>query len=313
MAEFVLAPGEDRALLTNHHIGDPPQWVSELVGPFSDAWEPEEGGLQRRHLHADGYALTSVRLPGAAGLGQGDLHRRVQDVYAHVSRSAASSACRHVVRIWNFIPGLLEPLGDLPQRYMVFNSARFAAFERWFGGAGEFSRTVPTASGVGHLGDDLVVHALAAELPGIPVENPRQIPSYRYCESFGPQPPCFARATLLSPDGPHAGWLVVGGTASIRGQDTHHAGDLRAQVDETLANLAALIAAAGREPSGAAAASEELGRLRHVRTYHRRQQDGPAVRELLEPHLSAAHSHELVQADLCREPLLVEIEGVAVV
>ena len=34
------------------------------------------------------------------------------------------------------------------------------------------------------------------------MENPRQTPSYRYSERYGPSPPCFARATLaaLSPD-----------------------------------------------------------------------------------------------------------------
>ena len=45
---------------------------------------------------------------------------------------------------------------------------------------------------------DLMIDALSAASPGIAVENPRQIPSYRYARRYGPRPPCFARATLLS-------------------------------------------------------------------------------------------------------------------
>ena len=60
------------------------------------------------------------------------------------------------------------------------------------------------------------------------------MPSYRYSRRFGPRPPCFARATVLhlgaAGDAP---LVLVGGTASIRGEDSVHVGNVRGQVLET--------------------------------------------------------------------------------
>src|SRR5205814_10312109 len=113
----------------------------------------------------------------------------------------------------------------------------------WFGGADAFARLVTAASGVGHDRQDLVIHALGACAPAAPISNPRQIAPYRYSRRFGPLPPCFARATLLR-DQHSATLLLVGGTASIRGEDSVHAENLKQQTRETLENLACLVASA---------------------------------------------------------------------
>src|SRR3546814_8116900 len=51
--------------------------------------------------------------------------------------------------------------------------------------------------------------------------------------------PSFSRATLIG-DGANAR-LLVSGTASVVGHESLHAGDLTAQLDETMANLDAQI------------------------------------------------------------------------
>ena len=71
-----------------------------------------------------------------------------------------------------------------------------------------------------------------------PLENPRQVPAYRYSRRYGLRPPCFARATKFEST------LFIGGTASIIGEDSRHAAAIVAQTEETLSNLRALIAAA---------------------------------------------------------------------
>jgi chorismate lyase/3-hydroxybenzoate synthase len=217
------------------------------------------------------------------------------------------------VRLWNFIPGILEPLGELPHRYMVFNAGRFAAYTRWYRHRDRFDRYVATASGVGHAGEDLVIHCLAARSPGMPVENPRQVAAYRYSARYGPQPPCFARATRLDARGARS--LLVGGTASVRGEDSLYAGDVAAQIEETLRNLAA-VAAAGAvaaRPAGAAdeAREGELERYRSLRVYHVRDEDLPGIRAAVAASFRRLELLELVSADLCRPELLVEIEGIA--
>ena len=109
-----------------------------------------------------------------------------------------------VVRFWNFIPGILDSIDNFDQRYKVFNMGRFNAFSRWFGGNGEFGHQIATASGIGTTGSGFAVHALSTSNPAEPVENPRQIPSYRYSKNYGPLPPCFARAMR-----------VIGGTERL--------------------------------------------------------------------------------------------------
>jgi enamine deaminase RidA (YjgF/YER057c/UK114 family) len=176
--------------------------------------------------------------------------------------------------------------------------------QEWFGGVDQVRRCVATASGIGYGGDDLVIHCLAAASPGTPVENPRQVPAYLYSRRFGPTPPCFARATVTELEGRRL--LLVAGTASIRGEESVHIGDLEAQTQETLINLRSVIAKASGGDERSA-----LDLLREVRVYHPRLADGPALKDLSERAFLNVAEVELLRADLCRSELLVEIEGVA--
>ncbi|MCG8455947.1 MAG: hypothetical protein MI919_06655, partial [Holophagales bacterium] len=204
---------------------------------------------------------------------------------------------------------------------------RLRAMRQWLGREG-VPRRVATASGVGHFGRDLVIHCLACEAPGAPVENPRQVPAYRYSARYGPEPPCFARATRLDRRGSPP-WLLVGGTASVRGEDSLHLGDLEAQLAETLVNLAE-VSRVGREcgarrgPAqvGTAEARLEirepgsageggLAAFRQLRVYHVDRAHRPRIRTYLERHLPSDAEVEYWHADLCRPELLVEIEGLA--
>jgi enamine deaminase RidA (YjgF/YER057c/UK114 family) len=207
------------------------------------------------------------------------------------------------VRLWNHIPGIRRTNAQGLDRYMAFNAGRFAACSEWFGSPDAFDRLLPTASAVGHGGTDLVVHLLAADAPGTAVENPRQVPSYRYSRRFGPRPPCFARATTVRwEDDDRGPTVLVGGTASIRGEETMHRGDLPAQARETFDNLAALARAAG---------ADGLAAFESLRVYYVHQADRQTIERMTAeafPHLADV---EYVKADLCRPDLLVEIEGVA--
>ena len=109
--------------------------------------------------------------------------------------------------------------GDGMNRYMVFNAGRHRGYRRRLSGRRDLPPSaIATASGVGTDGDDLFVAALGALRAGVPVENPRQIPAYRYSARYGPIPPCFSRATLeLEPKR-----LFVGGTSSVCGEDSVH-------------------------------------------------------------------------------------------
>jgi len=283
----------------------PPSWVFKLFdgdpltylpSPF-----PTERRLTERHI------LVSIRIENARTMAENAFRGAVRTAYDMVFKATDN---RFLIRIWNFIPGILEPLGQLPQRYMVFNGGRYEAY-RDLHGANALSDCIATASGVGIEGDDMVIHALASTLPGLPVENPRQTPSCCYSKLYGPLPPCFARATAIS-EPPQ---LLVGGTASIVGETTTHLGNLKTQTAETLLNLAAIVMASrgNRQPDlkNRESVREQLDRYRHVRVYFTRPEDLSRVTDLVTGEFSGARTIELARADLCRKGLLIEIEGLA--
>lgn len=258
---------------------------------------------------AGDFALVSARLLEAVAMPADVLERRVTDVYGSISKRIGTLAANRPVRLWNHIPSIHQRLDAARDRYMVFNAGRFRAFENWYGGAEAFGREVATASGVGHDGRELVVHCLSAKEPGTAVENPRQIAPHRYSARYGPLPPCFARATVLA--GPKL--ILVGGTASIRGEDSLHMTSLQMQMAETLTNLASVVQAAHAKSALGEdiVEAEWLKRYREVRAYYPRSTDG----EWLEAQARAAFGGEcrveMRRAALCRAELLVEIEGVA--
>jgi len=238
---------------------------------------------------------------------------RTADLYARIRAALDDRPDQHLVRMWNFIPGILAPLKPFRQRYMAFNAGRFEAFDDWFHGTEQLHRCVPTSSGVGHDGSDLVVHALTCDQPGMPVENSRQVPSYLYSRRYGLRPPCFSRATRLNRNAPRSPLLLVGGTASVVGESTVHEANLPEQFDETCTNLATLVRAGLPEPQGAPSSGDPLDAFRFLRVYYTRQEDEEAIARMVRDGFTGLQEVEYVKATLCRPGLSVEIEGVATV
>jgi chorismate lyase/3-hydroxybenzoate synthase len=280
--------------------------VDEWVGAAS-ASSFREGALSLHAWTGAAFTRMSVSFGDVEALDAPPFERQVADAYRLVFREL-DAASLHPLRLWAFVPRIHAVYGDV-DRYMVFNAGRFATFAARLGGPQAFPRSIPTASAVGTEGPDFHLHCLASARHGTPVENPRQVPAYRYSRRFGPLPPCFARATLLPAAAGGPAHLLVGGTASIRGEDSMHAGDLEGQLAETFRNLVAVVGGAGPDP-GADEASR-LAAFREVRVYHRDLAAGPALTAASRATFSGVSSIEVRHAELCRPELLVEIEGVA--
>jgi chorismate lyase / 3-hydroxybenzoate synthase len=304
-------PADDRSrALLAALAPEPPGWAVEH---FAGA-APDPGRL-------DDWRLVGAEIPDCASLDAPALTCAVGDTYRAIAESLRASG-HYPVRFWNFVPGIHADMGGGLDRYMVFNAGRYAAFEEWFGQAALFTRTVPTASAVGIGSGSLAVHALGGRAAGLPVENPRQVPAYRYSARYGPIPPCFARGTIVRglpvrpADRANAPLLLVGGTASIVGESSLHARDARQQALETFENLAELVAAARRQIGGADVARHEAPRaafdaFTELRVYVVRDNDAPLLREMVTERFGRTARIEFAQADLCRRELLVEIEGLA--
>jgi chorismate lyase/3-hydroxybenzoate synthase len=277
----------------------PPAWVDDLL---------TDGGVvpEDPRMHLGGkivsrrtgrFTLLGTAVREATSLSVHDFADAVSQAYRSLAAELTQQQ-RHALRFWNFVPDIHAPMGAAGDRYMVFNAGRFAAYSDWFGGPDAFSVTLPTSSGVGVSGGTLWMYVLGADSPGTPIENPRQSPSYHYSKRYGSRPPCFARATRFE------SIILIGGTASIIGEHSLHAENVQAQTRESLRNIAALIASAGKSSPHLA-----LAALQDARVHVAHPEHAPAVRAILDelaPHLGEV---EFVQADLCRKELLVEIEG----
>jgi chorismate lyase/3-hydroxybenzoate synthase len=163
---------------------------------------------------------------------------------------------------------------------------------------------VPAASALGSpAGSPLSIYFLAARQPPKMIENPRQMSAYHYPPKFGRHSPIFSRACVLS-ESPGIN-LFVSGTSSIVGSETVHPGDVAAQTRETMANISALLEEANRVVGSARYRVDGL----KFKVYVRQPSDLGAIETALASSLPSSTAIVYLQADVCREDLLVEIEA----
>ena len=103
-------------------------------------------------------------------------------------------------------------------------------------------------------------------------------------------------------------YIYVSGTASILGEKTVHEGDVEKQTLTTIENIKRLFSRENQEKLGLDFDMDEI-QFSHLRVYVKYKEDIPAVEKVCEAELNSKSSLYLV-SDVCRENLLVEIEGV---
>jgi len=277
-----------------------PSWVLPLIARAPQC-DDSVGAIRRSVRDAGEFVLASATFPGFTSLSSAETTSAAHDVYALLASTIRNRPANRPIRFWNHIAGIHDDMGDRHDRYMAFNAGRFAAFNEWMGGPDHFPRTVATASGIGDHGSDLTVHMLAARYDGIAVNNPRQRLPFEYSQRYGKFPPCFSRATLFGSR------LMIGGTASIRGEESVYLGDLERQLGETLVNIEALT----QQASTLSPTQFTLNSITDFRTYHPRREDRAVLEEMLRARFPAA-TFEWSPVPLCRRELLVEIEAMAI-
>lgn len=225
----------------------------------------------------------------------GDIAAAAEQAYARLSAWLAAGPTPCLLRVWNYADALLAGHGD-DERYRRFCVGRAR------GWAGLDNARLPAATCIGREDGQRVLQLywLAADQPGTSLENPRQVAAWRYPRRYGPQPPNFARALL--PAEMLAAPLLISGTASVVGHASRHPGDVAAQLEETCANLEALLQAArARRPALAA-------RWR-LKAYVRHPEDAVTVDRLLATRFGAEVARLILAGTVCRDDLLVEVEA----
>ena len=221
---------------------------------------------------------------------RGGIEAACTHAYDSLLTHLAGSPERHLLRVWNYLDAINAGEGDA-ERYRRFCSARAHSM------AEHGLERFPAATAIGHRAAPgrLQVYALSAAADGRALENPRQVSAWEYPRQYGPTAPSFARAMLLPQGG-----LAISGTAAVIGHASHHVEDVTAQVDEAVANLRALLERA---------ALPAFDALSPLKVYVRHPEDAEAVGTALARHLDASVPRILLQGDICRTELLVEIDG----
>lgn len=230
-----------------------------------------------------------------------DVGEAAAAAYATIRRLQRESGHSHILRMWNYLDAINHGAGDA-ERYKQFCVGRARTL-----GAGWPAAHYPAATAIGRPEQDspargqLQIFWLAGKRPGEMLENPRQLSAFRYPRQYGPAAPTFSRAVLLR-DAP---LLMISGTASIVGHASLHPGDLHAQCLETLANLRSVLQCAQK---AGAALDAELGARSLLKVYLREAGSAAQVESFLRENLQETTPFLILNADICREDLLVEID-----
>ncbi|WP_133479904.1 pteridine-dependent deoxygenase [Cognatilysobacter segetis] len=281
---------------------DDPRLIRVALEPLGHApLEVWRGGAPVRHgrvddlafAHDDHLLVAAMDVPEI----DGDIRTAAAHAYASLRTQTAALGYPHLLRIWNYVDDITLGEGD-EERYKQFCVGRAAGL-----GEGFVTETLPAATAIGRIRPNgrLQVYWLASRTPGTPLENPRQVSAYRYPRQYGPQPPSFARAML--PPAPMP--LLLSGTASIRGHESLHHDSVEAQLDETLANIDALIDVARTtrpELPAAPAASTPL------KAYVREADELARVDAAMASRLPGV-PRVVLHARVCRRELRLEIDG----
>lgn len=204
-----------------------------------------------------------------------------------------------IVRQWNYIEQITKFAGD-DQHYQSFNNARSDFYEKteWLNG-------YPAATGIGANWGGILVDVDAAVLTAAdsfvtPIDNKLQVAAHEYSEQVleparkKKTTPKFERAKSMTFGDRRI--VYISGTAAIRGEESLIGVGLERQLHITMDNIAELIGDA--KPA-------------MLRVYLKEMNDYEEAARLMDEYeLNIPISY--MWADVCRDELLIEIEGIAI-
>jgi len=236
-----------------------------------------------------------------AGADKTPLQQATESAYRQVFALLDTLHYPYLFRFWNYIADINTHSFGM-ERYRQFNLGRQDAF---LAHGRDVVGNVPAACALGLAQGPLTIAFLAGRVAPLNIENPRQISAYQYPQQYGPRSPTFSRASLVRLGQDEV--LFISGTASVVGHATLHPADVAAQTRETMTNIEAVLAEANRLASQP---GFDLASL-HYKVYVRHPADLAQIRDELERIVGIALKAVYLQADVCRQDLLLEIEATA--
>ena len=209
-----------------------------------------------------------------------------------------------IVRQWNYIEKITE-YNQERQNYQAFNDVRSLFYDQT-----EWKNGFPAATGIGMDWGGVMIDlnatlAYNADTNITPIDNPLQVAAHAYSQVqllgkvderlSHKTTPKFERAKQVIQCG--SGVLYVSGTAAIRGELSLQGVGIEEQTRITIENINVLT---GKHP------------LEIIRVYLKNTEELEAAETVIS-HLYPGVSAIYLQADVCREELLIEIEGVSII
>lgn len=205
-----------------------------------------------------------------------------------------------VVRQWNYIEEIVK-IENGHQHYQDFNDVRtiFYSNQQWANG-------YPAATGIGTQAGGIIIdlNAVVVKDSSVkikPIDNDLQIAAHRYSKDLllgnkiYKTTPKFERAKSIEAD---TSIVYISGTAAIRGEESLKGVGISEQTKITMENIENLI-------SG----NEDI-KLKMLRVYLKYKDDLRLAQEFMSDYYKGIPTSYLL-ADVCREELIVEIEGIA--
>lgn len=254
-----------------------------------------------RYRHDDSVLFGVITLPEnrfSATPDKSPLQQAAELAYRQVFELAGKLRYPYLLRFWNYIADINASSFGM-ERYHQFNIGRQDAF---LAHGRDVLGNAPAACALGLIDAPLSIAFLAGRAAPLSIENPRQISASQYPQQYGPRSPIFSRASLVRMGQSEV--LFISGTASIVGHATLHHNDVVAQTRETMTNIKLVLAEANRQ----ATSKLDLIDLSY-RVYVRHPADLTLIRAELERCVGGKLKAVYLQAEVCRQDLLLEIEA----
>lgn len=231
-----------------------------------------------------------------------NLRQLSETAYRELNLFLHQQPFQHLLRTWHYFPQITgEQHGQ--ERYQDFVVGRYQALADE---NANFETQLPAATAIGTHNPGYLIYFLAAKQPGQQIENPRQISAFHYPKQYSPKSPSFSRATYK--DWGQEKHLYISGTASIVGHESLHHDSPTLQSREILNNLQSLLDHCHTQNLPMVKSIQEL---HFLKIYVKHPEHLSAIQHTLNDLIPEVEKHYFL-GDVCREELLVEIEGMGV-
>ena len=220
-----------------------------------------------------------------------------------------------VDRQWNYLENITAQCQKAGQHYQQLNDVRsqFYATTKWANG-------YPSATGIGTTAGGIMVQFDAATLNSartVSLDNSLQVAAHQYSKQvlIGEQncstTPKFERAKAIvfsTIFGDTNTQIYISGTAAIRGENSLHNVDIKEQTAATLENIEYLISLENLKKHNIKV--PKAPKVKIFRVYLKSEALYKDAHEIISRKFPAIPTLYVV-CDVCRDELLIEIEGIA--